>query len=93
MPSSIPPSGSPSVSPSGQSPPPSSRVDTPDDHSTVVSMRVRNGMAITIVAIWAVGIIADALSADFVLSPFVYLTLIGLASSVFGANFVKGLRG
>lgn len=59
----------------------------------LVSQQIRNAIAVVITAMWAVGIIADALSTAFELSPFVYATMMGLAASIFGANFVKGIKG
>lgn len=48
-------------------------------------------MAITVV--WAAGITADAFLPGFQLSGWVYATMLGLASAIFGSNFVKGIRG
>lgn len=66
----------------------------PDDRDVdgAVSVKVKNGIAIVITVMWAGGIIADAALADFSLSPFVYSTMLGLAASIFGSSFVKGIR-
>lgn len=84
--SSQPSSEEQSASPPAQS---GSSFDPPD---LIVSQRVRNGIAIVITTVWAIGIVADALSKAFELSPFVYATMMGLAASIFGSNFVKGMR-
>ena len=63
-----------------------------DQEDLLVSQRIRNGIAIVITGVWAAGIIADALSSAFELSPFVYATMMGLATAIFGSNFVKGLK-
>jgi hypothetical protein len=47
---------------------------------------------LTITAVWALGIVADALIDKFTLSPWVYVTMLGTASASFGANFVKAVR-
>lgn len=84
------------TSPSPSSEPPSdSRSGSPTpplDDGVSVSPRVRNGIAITITAVWAVGLIADAAMSTFSQHTLVHTALIGLAASVFGSNFVKGLR-
>lgn len=59
---------------------------------SVVSAKVKNGVAIVITACWAGGIAADMLLKDFELSPFVYSTMLALAGSIFGSSFVKGVR-
>jgi hypothetical protein len=59
----------------------------------LVSQRVRTAIALTITAVWAVGIVADGLSDKFQLSPLVHAAMLGLAASIFGSNFVKGMRG
>lgn len=59
----------------------------------LVSQRVRTIIALIITAVWAVGIVADGLSTKFELSPFVHATMLGLAASLFGSNFVKGMKG
>lgn len=92
MPSSTPPGPDSSASQpasSGRAPPHAGGEAAPD---LTVSARVKNAIAITITACWAGGIVADALVKDFSLSPFVYSTMLGLAASIFGSSFVKGLR-
>lgn len=66
--------------------------NTSEPFDLLVSQRTRNGIAITITAVWAIGIIADAVSAAFELSPYVYMTMIGLATTIFGSNFMKGIK-
>lgn len=85
MPSSIPhgPDSSDSL------PEPSS---LPAVAADTVSVRVKNAIAVTITICWAGGIVADAALKDFALSPFVYSTMLGLAASIFGSSFVRGLR-
>lgn len=70
---------------------PAPAFDSPSDVFTV-SIRVKNAIAVTITAVWAIGIIADAGLKDFSLSPFVYSTMLGLAASIFGSSFVKGFK-
>ncbi len=62
------------------------------DDLVFVSPRIRNGIAIVITSVWAVGILADAVLATFELSPFVYMTMLGLAAAIFGSGFVKGVK-
>jgi len=83
------PSASPSDSPSVSSP------STPSTSTgDLVSKAVRDRLAYTIMVMWITGIVADVVMGDaFTLSPYVYFTMIGLASSVFGSNFVKDIRG
>lgn len=57
-----------------------------------VSPRVRNAIAAVITTIWAAGVIADAGLANFELSVLVHSMMAGLAASIFGSSFVKGIR-
>jgi hypothetical protein len=79
-----------SPEPSGPTPPGDGGGSGVD--SSTVSTRVKNAIAITITAVWAGGICVDAILADFSLSPFVHSAMLGLATSIFGSSFVKGIR-
>lgn len=86
------PSSHPSPEQDSGSPPGSSGSNSDPPSHDLVSQQIRNAIAIIITAMWAVGIVADALSTAFELSPFVYATMMGLAASIFGSNFVKGIK-
>lgn len=60
--------------------------------SGVVSVKVRNGVAVAITATWIGGIIADAAIKDFSLSASVYSVMAAMAASIFGSSFVRGAR-
>lgn len=62
------------------------------DPVAIVDAKTRRVIALVVTGMWAVGIIADAAFTTFELSPFVYLTMLGLASAIFGADFVKGMK-
>lgn len=70
------------------SPPPPVLLESSDS----VSPRVRNGIAITITAVWALGMVADVAMSTFSPPTVVHAIMLGLAASVFGSNFIKGIR-
>lgn len=80
--------------PSAQEPPGSlpEPPGLPPDDGVSVSPRVRNGIAIAITAVWALGMVADAAMSTFKLDTLTHATMLGLAAAVFGSNFVKGIR-
>lgn len=101
--SSEPPSDSESASPTGTAPPsdtaPSDSeppVNAPPGITTgdwdSVSPPIRNVIAVVITAVWALGMVADAAMSTFALPSPVHAIMLGLATAVFGSNFVKGLR-
>lgn len=59
----------------------------------LVSPRVRNAIAVFITMVWGVGLVADSVSTNFELPTSVHVIMLGLAASIFGSNFVKGIRG
>lgn len=85
--SPTPPSEEPSVSPSATPEP------TPDVSPIVgISANMRNGIALVITVVWAGSFVADVVLGDFETSPFIYMTMLGLAAAVFGSGFVKGIK-
>lgn len=58
----------------------------------LTNQKIRSVVALIITITWAGGITADALLADFELSPFAYMTMLGLAAALFGGGFVKGIK-
>ncbi|HEX8344742.1 MAG TPA: hypothetical protein VF657_08365 [Actinoplanes sp.] len=58
-----------------------------------ISPRWKNVIAIVITTVWAGGVLADAALIHFELSPYVHALMLCLGASVFGSNFVKGIRG
>jgi len=62
------------------------------DDGGSVSPGVRNGIAVAITAVWALGMIADVAMTTFSAPSAVHAIMLGLAASVFGSNFIKGVR-
>lgn len=87
-------SPSPPSEPSEASPPgpPGKPRNGNGNGNGLTNQKVRNAVALVITLTWAGGIIADALSTTFELSPFVYMTQLGLAAALFGGGFVKGIK-
>lgn len=57
-----------------------------------MSPRVADVVAVIIAIGWLVSVIADVFVAGYSPSPFVYMTMAGLASAVFGKRFIDGFR-
>ena len=83
---------SPSPSPEPSSGSPSAPSGHPPDDGGSVSPRVRNGIAVAITTVWAAGMTADVAMSTFAAPAAIHAIMLGLAASVFGSNFVKGLR-
>jgi hypothetical protein len=84
--------GSPDPDSAGQSATGSGPSTPPPGPSGAISDRTRNVIALTITAVWALGIVADILIEKFALSPWVYATMFSLSGAAFGANFVRSIR-
>lgn len=82
--------GSPSEQPGSPSVTPETG---PPEVPPLIPQSVAVVIALAITLVWVVGIVADAVSTQFELNPFVYVTMLGLAGSIFGSNFIKGMKG
>lgn len=58
-----------------------------------MNTRIRNGMAVVITAVWALSFVADIFVKEYDPSPFLHMIMMGLATAVFGANFLTGANG
>lgn len=63
-----------------------------DTNGNAISPRMRNGIALVITTVWAGSFVADVTLASFETSPFIYMTMLGLAAAIFGSGFVKGIK-
>ena len=72
-------------------PPVPSAVSSYDE--PLVSKGTRTGIAITITAVWAIGLLADAYSTKFSLPWQVHTIMFCTAAAIFGGTaFLKGLK-